>query len=93
MKKVLSWIMVVLAVLLIPLVDASRKNGLLAGVSADALLSVCALLLIAVFVLYACLYGGIRCSNCGCRINPKYGRRKSFEGRFPCPKCGAMIEM
>ena len=93
MKKVLNWLMVILGALLIPLVDASRKDSFPTDIPADVLLAVCALLLVAVFVLYVCLYAGRRCPNCGCRINSKYGRKKAFEGRFPCPKCGAMIEL
>ena len=50
-------------------------------------------LFLGVFCVYAWRYGGIRCPNCGCRVNAKYGRNKSFEGRFPCPKCGTMIEL
>ena len=93
MKKVLSWIAVVLVVLIMPLVTASYKDSLPTGFPTDIVLGVCVFLLIVVFVLYACFYGGIRCPNCGCRINPKYGRKKAFDGRFPCPKCGAMIEV
>ena len=88
MKKVLHWSMAVLAVLLFVLYLISDT----AGFSADLFLGTGGVLFLAVFLVYAWRYGGIRCPNCGCRINSKYGRRKSFEGRFPCPKCGTMIE-
>lgn len=89
MKKVLQWVMVALAVLLVALYLISETLG---SVS-DLILGVGGVLLLGVFCAYALHWGGIRCHNCGCRVNPKYGRSKSFEGRFPCPKCGAMIEL
>ena len=88
MKKALHWIMAVLAVFLVVVCLASE----MADFSADLLISVGGIVLLAVFVFYAWRYAGVRCPSCGCRINSKYGRRKSFEGRFPCPKCGTMIE-
>ena len=88
MKKVLCWIMIVLALLLAALYLISET----AGFSADLLLGVGGLVFLVVFLVYAWRYGGMRCPHCGCRIDPKHARRKAFEGRFPCPKCGAMIE-
>jgi len=89
MKKVLFYIAAVLIVLLLVLYFVPMGEA----VPTDTLMSIGGLLLIGVLVFYALQFGGIRCPNCGCRIEPKYGKRKSFEGRFPCPKCGAMIEL
>ena len=89
MKKVLGWIMIALAVLLVALYLILETTGF----SADLYLDVGGVLFLVVFCVYAWGSGGICCPNCGERINPKYGRNKSFEGRFPCPKCGAMIEL
>ncbi len=89
MKKILHWVMAVLAGLLVILCLVSE----IAGFPADLLLSLGGILLLAVFLFYACRYAGVRCPNCGCRINGKYGRKTAFDGRFPCPKCGAMIEL
>lgn len=89
MKKALHWIMAVLAVFLVVVCLASE----MADFSADLLISVGGIVLLAVFVFYAWRYAGVRCPSCGCRINGKYGRKTAFEGRFRCPKCGAMIEL
>ena len=89
MKKVLYGIMAVLAAVLIALYLVSEAKGF----SADLFLTVGGVLFLGVFCVYAWRYGGIRCPHCGCRINPKYGRNRAFEGRFPCPKCGTMIEL
>lgn len=88
MKKVLAGIMAVLAAALIALYLVSEAKGF----SADLYLGVGGVLFLAVFCVYAWGSGGIRCPHCGCRINPKYARRKAFEGRFSCTNCGAMIE-
>lgn len=89
MKKALNWIMAVLAALLIALYLISETTKF----SADLLLTAGSVVFLIAFLVYAWRYAGIRCPNCGCRINGKYGRNKAFEGRFPCPKCGAMIEL
>ena len=89
MKKVLFCIAVVLVVLLLILYAVPLG----VGAPKEILMSVGCVLLLIVVVFYALKFGGIRCPNCGCRVNAKYGRNKSFEGRFPCPKCGTMIEM
>ena len=89
MKKVLFCIAVVLAVLLLILYAVPLG----VGTPKEILMSVGCVLLLIVVVFYALKFGGIRCPNCGCRVNPKYGKRKAFEGRFPCPQCGTMIEL
>ena len=89
MKKALIVILAVLAVLLVGLYLVAEANGL----SAEPILEIGGVVFLAVLVVYAWLYGGIRCPNCGCRVSSKYGRRSAFEGRFPCPKCGTMIEV
>ena len=88
MKKLLTAVAVVLALILVGLYILPLGEG----VPVDTLKEVAGILLLVVVVLYAVRYGGIRCPNCGCRIEPKRARREAFEGRFPCPKCGAMIE-
>lgn len=88
MKKALIWIAAVLAVLLVVLYCVPMGET----VPRDTLTNFCTVLLLGVAVLYVARSAGIRCPNCGCRINPKYGRHKAFDGRFPCPKCGTMIE-
>lgn len=88
MKRVLQWILCIFVALTVGGYVVSEWSAL----DVDLFLTVMVLLLVVIFVVYYSKYGGTRCPNCGCRINSKYGRRKSFEGRFSCPKCGTMIE-
>ena len=89
MKKILPVIAAVLAVLLLVVYYAPVGEAF----PRETVMNLGGVLLLAVVVFYAQQYGGIRCPNCSYRINPKYGRRKAFEGRFACPKCGSMIEL
>lgn len=89
MKKALHWIMLSLGAVLLILYLVSE----LTVFAVELPMFVVTVLLLVAFVLYSIRYGGIRCPSCGCRINSKYGRRKAFGGRFPCPRCGAMIEL
>ena len=88
MKKLLIAVAVVLVLILAALYFLPLGEKIPVGL----LKEVVGVLLVIVAVLYALRFGGIRCPNCGCRIEPKRARREAFEGRFPCPKCGAMIE-
>lgn len=88
MKKILFAVSAVLVILLLALYFLPLGEEF----PAETLMGAGVLLLIVLTVVYGWRYGGIRCPNCGCRIEVKYGQRKAFDGRFPCPKCGAMIE-
>ena len=88
MKKALLCIAAVLIVLMLVLYFVPMGDS----VPTDVLLNIGGVLLLVVVVWYAAQFGGIRCPNCGCRIEAKYGQRTAIDGRFPCPKCGAMIE-
>ena len=92
MKQKMTMAMLVVAVPLILLLllpeIADLSNPLPVSIAGMVLL-VAELVL---FVIYTQRFGGVACPNCGYRVNGKYAQKRVSGGRYPCPKCGAMIE-